>query len=329
MPANLPLVYQKAEAIYRSASTLQEKIDALQEMLRLIPHHKGTDKLIAQHRKKLSQLRQECEKRPATSRKGAGVTIPKEGAAQAALVGMPNSGKSSLVGRLTRAAPAVASYPFTTHTPTSGMMPCLNFTIQLIDTAPITFDRARSWLPNLIKSADALILVINLAEEPLAELETILTILSDWKIFPKELDEKPSETRFDLFFKPVLVLANKLDLGGATHNFEVLEDLYRGRFFMHAASAKSGTGLEDLKPKLFKLLRICRIYTKSPGKEADLNDPVTLPVGSTIEDFAESIHKDLRNDLKYARIWGSGKFEGQKVTRDHILQDEDIVELHA
>ena len=138
MPANLPLVYKNAEATYRSASTHEEKIDALQEMLRVIPHHKGTDKLIAQHRKKLSHLRQECEKRTATSRKGGGVTIPKEGAAQIALVGMPNSGKSSLVARLTRAAPAVAPYPFTTHMPMAGMMPCLNIAVQLIDTAPPT-----------------------------------------------------------------------------------------------------------------------------------------------------------------------------------------------
>ncbi len=329
MPANLPLEYIKAEAAYRSASTPEEKIEALHEMLRLIPHHKGTDKLIAQHRRKLSQLKQESERRTATARRGSTITVPKEGAPQVVLVGMPNSGKSSLVCKLTRATPEVASYPFTTLLPVPGMMPYLNIAVQLVDTPPVTFDAARTWLPNLLRSADALVLVVSLEDDPMAELEEVLSGLAQWKILPEHEMEEPSEQGFGVLYKPCLVVANKLDLDGADENLEILKGIYADRFILQGMSAETGLGLEDFKPKAFQLLRIFRVYTKTPGKEADMADPVILPLGSTVDDFAGSIHKDLRRSLKYARIWGSGKFGGQKVTRHHVLQDEDIVELHA
>jgi ribosome-interacting GTPase 1 len=319
MPANLPLEYIKAEAAYRSASTIEEKIGALQEMLRLIPHHKGTDKLIAQHRKKLSQLKEDSERRTATSRKGSTITVPKEGAPQVVLVGMPNSGKSSLVCRLTRATPEVASYPFTTLVPVPGMMPYLNMAVQLVDTPPVTFDGARAWLPSILRSADALVLVTS----------AVLSGLAQWKIFPEHETEEPSETGFGVLYKPCLVVASKLDLEGADENLEILKEIYGDRFVLQGISAESGLGLEDFKPKAFQLLKILRVYTKAPGKEPDFNDPVILPVGSTVDDFAGSIHKDLRRTLKHARVWGSGKFDGQKVTRHHVLEDEDIVELHT
>lgn len=326
MPANLPPEYQKAEAAYRAASALPEKIEALQEMLRVIPHHKGTDKLIGQLRRKLSQLREESQRRTATSRKGAGVAIPREGAAQVVLVGMPNAGKSSLLRRLTRATPEVGAYPFTTLLPTPGMMPFQNIQVQLIDTPPVSYDAARSWLPNVLRAADALLLVASLAEDPLGEIESALAVLGGWKVYPAGVEE---EAEFGKVFKPVLALANKLDAPGAAENLRVLEEVYRGRFPVHAVSAASGEGLEDLKPKVFSLLRICRVYTKTPGKKPDREDPVVLPEGSTVDDFAGAIHKDLRRSLQYARIWGSAKFDGQKVTRDYVLRDEDVVELHA
>ncbi len=329
MPANLPPEYQKAEAAFRAASTHQEKIEALQVMLRVIPHHKGTDKLIAQHRKKLSHLRDESERRTATSRKGSGVTVPKEGAAQVILVGMPNSGKSSLVAQLTRATPEVAPYPFTTQLPTPGMMPYLNIKVQLVDTSPLTFDPARSWLPNLIRSANALLLVASLAEDPLKELETSLEILGGWKIFPEGAEKEAADPGIGAVFMPALVMANKIDTEGAAENLRILKELYAGLFPVCAISAETGLGLEDMKPKLFDLLHICRVYTKSPGKPPDLNDPVILPLGGTVEDFAGSIHKDLKRRMKFARIWGSAKFDGQKVTREYVVRDEDIVELHT
>jgi len=330
MPANLPPEYQKAEAVYRSASGPEEKIEALQEMLRVIPHHKGTDKLIAQHRKKLSQLRDETQRRTATSRKGTRVHVPKEGAAQVALVGMPNAGKSNLVRNLTRATPEVAAYPYTTLMPTPGMMPYLNIWIQLVDTPPVTFEGAKVWLPNILKGADAMVPVLNLAGDPLAELDRVLSILKGWKVFFEGMEEAfDAEPGFGKVLKPVLILANQVDAEGTAERIEILKERTEGRFPLFAVSAEEGTGLEDWKPELFSRLRILRAYTKSPGKDPDLDDPVILRAGGTVEDFAESIHKDVRKGLKHAKIWGSSKFDGQKVTRDYVLQDEDIVEVHT
>jgi hypothetical protein len=210
------------------------------------------------------------------------------------------------------------------------MMPYLNIQVQLVDTPPVTFEGARVWLPNVVRGADALILVIDLAEDPLAEMEMVLETLRGWKIFPGGMEEEfHAEPGFGKILIPALVLATKTDVEGAGENLEVFLELYRSRFPVFAVSAEKDTGLEDWKAELFSLLRIIRVYTKRPGKVADLSDPVTLPVGSTAEDFAESIHKDIKSGLKYAKIWGSGKFDGQKVTRDFVLQDEDIVEVHV
>ena len=330
MPANLPPEYQKAEEAYRAASSVQDKVSALEEMLRVIPHHKGTDKLIAQHRRKLSQLKEDTQKRTATARKGTGVNVLKEGAAQVALVGMPNAGKSSLVKRLTRAAPEVAAYPYSTLLPAPGMMPYLNIKVQLVDLPPVCYEGARVWLPNVLRGADAFLLVISLSEDPLEEMEEIRGLLKGWKVFPEGMEEEfEAAPGFGNLLKPALVLATKLDSEHAAENLEIFRDLYGDRFSVYGLSAETGDGVEAWKPELFKALRIIRAYTKMPGKDPDRDDPVILPIGGTVEDFAESIHKDFRKDLKHARIWGSSKFDGQKVTRDFVLQDEDIVELHA
>ena len=89
-----------------------------------------------------------------------------------------------------------------------------------------------------------------------------------------------------------------------------------------------GDGLEALPARLFNFLRLIRVYTKEPGKKADLDSPYTLPVGSTVLQLAVSVHREFEQTLKSARIWGSGKYEGIYVKRDHVLQDKDVVELH-
>jgi ribosome-interacting GTPase 1 len=257
------------------------------------------------------------------------VTVHKEGAAQVVLVGMPNSGKSSLVAQLTRATPEVAPYSFTTQLPMPGMMPYLNIHVQLVDMPPLTFEPARSWLPSLIRSADSLLLVVSLAEDPLEELKTTLGILGGWKVFPEGAEEEAADHGFGAVSMPMLVVANKIDAEGADERWKAVEKLYAGRFPVCAVSTATGMGLEDMKPVLFDLLHICRVYTKSPGHPPDLNDPVILPLGGTVEEFAGTIHKDLRRRMKFARIWGSAKYDGQKVTREFVLRDEDIVELHT
>src|SRR4030042_1556891 len=157
MPANLPPQYFEAERQYRRARDPEEKIAALRAMLSVMPKHKGTDKLHAELRHKIAKLSEEAEKEYATSRSSDPYYIRREGAGQAALVGLPNSGKSQLISAVTEASSTVAEYPFTTQMPIPGMMRYENIQIQVIDTPPLTSREAHTWLTNLLRNADILI----------------------------------------------------------------------------------------------------------------------------------------------------------------------------
>ena len=117
MPANLPPDYKAAERRFREAKTTEDKIAALQEMMAIIPKHKGTDKLRADLRRRLSKLKAEQAQPSKKGRKGPSYHIPKEEAPQVALIGSPNTGKSAFVTATTNATPEVANYPFTTRVP--------------------------------------------------------------------------------------------------------------------------------------------------------------------------------------------------------------------
>ena len=97
---------------------------------------------------------------------------------------------------------------------------------------------------------------------------------------------------------------------------------------MVCVSARDGNGLDEMRLGMYNALEVIRVYTKAPGQKADPTEPVVMNKGSTVEEVAESIHKDFGSKLKYARVWGSGKFDGQKVKRQHVLQEGDTVELH-
>ena len=84
-----------------------------------------------------------------------------------------------------------------------------------------------------------------------------------------------------------------------------------------------------MRRALFETLGRIRIYAKEPGKKADVARPFVLPHGATVHDLALHVHKEIAERLKYARIWGSSRFDGQQVDREHALADRDVVELHA
>ncbi len=326
MPANLPPQYFEAEKNFRSAKNPAEKIAALEEMLAIMPKHKGTDHLRAELRRRIAKLNQASEKKSATQR--ASMVIEKEGAAQVAVIGLPNSGKSQLVSSITNASPTVAEYPFTTHTATPGMMEFENIQIQLIDTPPLAPQPIEFWLPPMLRRADALLVVVDLSDAPLAQIETIATQLESMRIGigEKKAEDEPGRV---LTQQKALIIGNKIDMDNASENYTALHNNYKEQFPIIAISAKEGIGLEELKLKIYQMLDIIRVYTKTPGQKPDFTDPIILERGSTLEDAAASVHKDFLAELKYARIWGSGKHNGIMVKRDHILQDGDVIELHV
>ena len=129
MPANLTPQYFEAEKNFRMAKTPLEKIACLEEMLAVMPKHKGTDHLRAELRTRIAKLTQSLDKKTATQR--ASMMIEKVGAGQVAVIGPPNTGKSQIVASTTKATPTVAAYPYTTQNATPGMMSFENIQIQL------------------------------------------------------------------------------------------------------------------------------------------------------------------------------------------------------
>ena len=326
MPANLPPQYYEAEKRYRLAKTPREKIEALEEMFSIMPKHKGTDRLRAELRTKIAKFYEEAEKRPMVGRKGSLLYyVKKEGAGQAVLLGLPSTGKSKLVTTITGASSQVADYPFTTQLPIPGMMEFENIQIQLIDLPAITAPNVSSWLPNVVRNADLLLIVVDLTQEPIAQAKDTIEWLARFRIGVVEDSRRTEEMTI---WKKALIIGNKMDCQGAAENYRTLESQYRGKMFTVSISAQRGEGLEQLRVGIFRALDVIRVYTKVPGHKPDLADPVVLKKGSTALDAAESVHKDFGRNLRYAQVWGSGKFDGQRVKRDYVLQDGDVIELH-
>jgi ribosome-interacting GTPase 1 len=329
MAANLTPQYLEAEAEYKKAQTDEERLACLRRMYSLLPKHKASEKLQADLKTKISDAKEEVEReRKSPKKTGVSYKIPKQGAGQYVIVGAPNVGKSRLLTRLTRAAPEVAPYPFTTHEPHAGMMDWEDARVQLIDTPPITADYLEGYLPGMVQSADAAILMVDLGDDdgPFAA-ETVVERLAKTKTHlvggpdapPIEPGQPSTKT---------LVAANKFDLPGAADRLEILREMFGPRFPIHAISAEHGTGLEELREAMYRFLNVIRVYTKQPGKPPDLTSPFTCPVGSTLVEMAALVHRDFADGLKSARIWGTGVYDGQSVKRDHVLHDKDVVELH-
>ncbi|MDE0206517.1 MAG: 50S ribosome-binding GTPase [Candidatus Tectomicrobia bacterium] len=331
MPANLTPQYMEAEQRFKQAATQQEKVTCLEEMLRVIPKHKGTDKLQADLKRRLSKLRQEAQK-SSGARRAAGPSVVKEGAGQIALVGLPNAGKSALVGALSKAVTEVADYPFTTRKPIPGMVVHENVQIQLVDLPPISRDYMETWLQQIVRNADALLLVVDVSDaDALEAVEFACATLAEWKILPvlPGTVTDPEELPVGVVERPALLLGAKYDDPVAEDTWAMIEELYGERWPRLAVSALSGHNLEELRAALYDLLGKIRVYTKAPGKKPDLTAPFTLPRGSTVSDVAATVHKDFAVRLKFARIWGKQKYDGQMVQRDYVVQEEDVIELHV
>lgn len=323
MPANLPPQYFEAEKIFRTAKIPTEKIAALEEMLAIMPKHKGTDHLRAELRSRIAKLTQLATKKSGGQR--VSMIIEREGAGQVAIVGLPNAGKSQLVASITNASPAVAGYAFTTYAASPGMMEFENIKIQLIDTPPLVPQAIEWWLPPILRRADALLVMVDLSEKPLDQMAEIISQLENMRI---GIGEAKSDPEAVLSRKTAIITGNKLDKDGAGQNYDRLRARYGEHLPMTAVSAVKDTGLEELRRRIYEILDIIRVYTKAPGEKPDFADPIILGTGDTMAEAAESVHKDFRARLKYARVWGSGKHDGIMVKRDHVLEDGDVIELH-
>jgi len=324
MPANLPPQYFEAERRFRDTATPEEKIQALESMLAIMPKHKGTDHLQADLRRKIARITEEAERKAATSRKS--FYIRKEGAGQVALVGPPNTGKSLILASLANVHPEVADYPFTTKSPNVGMMPFENIQVQIVDLPAVNMYESRIWSNNILRNADLLAIVVDLSNNPLEQADITLKELENMAIVPETKNAEHSAV--GLRTRKMFLIGNMGDLGFDEEGIKSLHNRFGRLFDSIKVSARSKENLEELKRQLFAQLGIIRIHTKSPGIKVDLSDPVILKQGATVKDAAEAVHKDFKSNLRYAVLWGSGKFNGQRVGQDHVLRDNDVIELH-
>ena len=326
MPANLPPQYLEAEKCFREAKTKEEKLVALEEMYALLPKHKGTDKLKAGIKQRISKLRK-AEEKKATKTSDA-FLIKREGAGQLAIIGPPSSGKSSLLAALTKAKPKIGPYPFTTSLPLPGIMDYEDVQIQLVDLPPISDVGIEGWHFNIIRNSDALLFVVDAEDaDVLSETEAVIEQLKERRV---ELvsEEKKTPAPIGTVYKKTFLIANKMDSELALENLPVLEEFFGEKFRIIPISSFDDEKLKKLKKDIFLILNIIRVYSKIPGKLPDLDSPFTLPTGSNVTDLAKAIHKDFSSGLEKVRLWGSARFDGQAVPYDYVLKDKDIVELH-
>ncbi len=326
MPANLTPDYKAAEARFRAARSAEEKRAALEEMLSTIPRHKGTEKLQADLKRRLARLRQAEEAHH--GKHGFSVRVEPEGAAQVVLLGPPNAGKSSLLKALTHAQPAIGEYPFTTTRPQPGMMPIEDVQVQLVDLPPVTATHMDPWLPDIARGADAALLVLDVTSRALPEdVEEVRDRLAAVRVhlvrdLPADADRRAT------YLRTFAVVTKSAPSDGARdEDLLVVAEMYGPLFPLARVSAHAGDGLEAFRAAAWSWLGLVRVYAKPPGKPLDRGAPFVLPAGATVHEFALRVHREVAQQLDFARLW-RGDRQGLRIGRDDVLHDGDVVELH-
>jgi hypothetical protein len=331
MPANLPPQYYNLEREFRAEKDTREKLRMAEELLRMMPKHKGTSKLQAEMKTKISNLKKlltDAPKGGAARQAQVLDHIDKEGAGQAILIGPPNCGKSSLLDALTNAKPLIGDYPYTTREPQTGMTVFETVQLQLIDTPPLSTETFEGYLTGLIRNADLVVLVADLVSPTMiADLDFIVEQLEEKRIIlrPENLDTSDDPR---LVCKRTFVCAHKVYDDESGERLAALTERFAG-FRIVGTSIIDDDTLLLFKKTIFEMLSIIRVYTKPVGRETDFTDPIILPSGSTVEDAAMGLHKDFAERLKFAKIWGEGKHDGQRVKADFSVIDGDIIEFHT
>jgi ribosome-interacting GTPase 1 len=341
MPANLPPEYYKLKHQLEVARTDDERLPLLEEMLRITPKHKGTDKVRVDLRRRITKLKKGEGKKQA--KKGHSYHVPKHGAGQIALIGAPNVGKSQIVASFTNAKPAVSPAPYTTFEPAVGMLDYENIQFQLIDIPPITADFVQPWVFDIVRNADLLLLVLSLASDDiLDQIDSVRSALIEanilivGQIHHRQQDiEETSNSDVDnadsftaKFTKRALIVANQMDNQDASDRLEILREFYADDFPIYPLSAITGEEIDELRIAIYEQMEILRVYTKSPAEPVDPKDPIVLPINGTVIEAATMLHKDFAENFKYARIWGVNWHDGQTVSRDDVVYDGDVLEFH-
>lgn len=341
MPTNVTPEYRKAEEAYRKTREPKDRLDCLKQMLSTIPKHKGTEHLQADIKRRIKELTEELAgPKKGARRSGPPISIRPEGAAQIALVGPPNGGKSALHACLTGSRAQPGPGPFITQFPEPGMLPFEDIAFQLVDLPSLSAEHMAPWLPSALQTADAVLLVVDLTDPACVEqIGFVLATLAGRKIvltprWPSGPPSAPSPSGDELrdpfrLELPTLLVASKCDLATDAGEVAVLEELLGVEFPALRVSAETGAGLGEIAPFLFRSLEVVRVYTKAPGKDPVLDKPFTVRRGDTVLDVARLVHKDIAGSFRFARLWGSGVHDGQQVGGDHEVQDRDVVELHA
>jgi hypothetical protein len=339
VPTNVSPEYKKAEDAFRRARDPQEKLEHLREMHRTIPKHKGTEHLQADIKTRIKELTDELAgPRKRGARTGPPTVFRPDGAAQVALIGPPNTGKSALHARLTGSHAAVGEHPYASQWPTPGVLLYDDIGIQLVDVPSVASTHEIPWIANTLQPADAACLVIDLGHAgcvaDVVELHDILAarhvhLTNAWPVDDVHEADLDSDDPFAKHL-PTVVVANRADeIDDVAGELEVFLELTGYTYDAIVTSAKTGEGLDELAEWLFEHLAVVRVYTKIPHQPPDMDRPNTLRKGDTVLDLARMVHKDIAAGLHHARLWGSGTFDGQQVGADHVLADGDVVELHT
>ncbi|MBU0506340.1 MAG: GTPase [bacterium] len=347
MPANLTPEYLNAEKRFKEAREIDDKITCLEEMLSTLPKHKGTDKLYADLKKRYSKLKEQKDTQKKSGTRKEHWQVRKEGAGQIVLAGPPNTGKSSILTAFTKATPQVSDYPFSTRAPTPGMMMFEDIQIQLVELPSFNGDMMETYIPNAIMMSDTMLIVLDMsADSLLDDVEGIFAQILSRHIhlatqLPKSLTEEEN-----LRLKRTLFLVNKMDHPDAQSNLELFKEWlhnYRNteikegeenlQTFLHDIDIIPFSSIDDNFLKIFPrqmydFLKVIRVYPKRPGKKLKKEDPLVLDVGTTVIEAARSLHKDISENLKFAKGWGEGIYEGQSLARDFVLKDGFVLEFH-
>jgi hypothetical protein len=328
MPANLTPDYLDAERAYKQAKTSNEKMECLERMLSTIPKHKGTEKMQADIKRRIAQLKDRLEAERVRKKGGVSLVVKREGAGKVVLVGPPNTGKSQLICSLTNAKPEVAAYPYTTRLPFPAMMPFEDILIQLVELPAVSEEHFEPATGDNIRNADLVLVIIDLASpDPLEQFDITRRLLEKIKI---KLSKEGSGEGLEFGWndKKAVVIANKSDLDEGAEVVSLINELWESELPIIPVSAETGENLEKLRAEIFQKLEIIRIYSKEPGKSRATGAPFTMKAGTTLLEFAAHVHKDFAEHLKFAKVWGSAEFPGQNVSSDYVLADRDMVELH-